>query len=80
MLLLRDQLELDEEVIKNLQLFGDFVSCFYAINSCSASLASEAAAQDLTLYQVMLCYSKNSNSPLQDFATTVTIFLNCHFP
>ena len=78
MLLLRDQLELDEEVIKKLQLFGDFVACFYAPNWFSAPLASEAAVQDLTLYQVMLRYSKNSNSPLQDIATTVTISLKRH--
>ena len=32
MLLLKDQLELDESTSKNLQIFSDFIACFYRVN------------------------------------------------
>ena len=78
MLLLQNQLELDE-FFQKLQVFGDFVACFYVPNWLRAPLGAEAAVQDLTLYQVMLYYSTNDELPLQEIAARVTNFMKRHF-
>ena len=75
MLLFKDQRELDESTYKNLQMFGDYIACFYSVNW----LLSPIAIQDLTFYLTMLDYSKNCNSPLQTIATAVNASLFRHW-
>ena len=79
MLLLQNQLELDDKLFQKLQVFGDFVACFYVTNWLRAPLGAEATVQDLTLCQVMLNYSKNDELPLQEIAARVTNSMKRHF-
>ena len=78
MLLLQNQLELDDELFQKLQVFGDFVACFYVPNWLRAPLDAEAAVQDLTLYQSMLYYNKNDELPPQEIAARVTNSMKRH--
>ena len=79
MLLLRNQLELDDELFQKLQVFGNFVTCFHIPNLLPAPFGAEAAVQDLTLYQAMLYYSKNDELPLPEIAARVTNSMSATF-
>ena len=79
MLLLQNQFELDDELFQKLQVFGDFLACFYVPHWLGAPLGAEAAVHDLRLYQATLYYSKNDELPLREITARVTNSMKRHF-